>query len=968
MKISKNLSIRFIAFTFALFLVIESPFPAQADAGKKKNRSLGQLVIEPQNIKSKPSVRPKFGKHLKRVFDDYQSFKKSGVPKGKARFKAHNHSIRISDSYVAIDAIAVNDPEALKKELEGLGLKSAAVFGKVVSGLFPMSAIDKMSQSSHLNFARSAMAVNNVGAVTSQGDAAIKADIARQDFGVDGTGVTVGVLSDSYDCLAGAAADIASGDLPLGVNVLDDSACPGIDEGRAMLQIVHDAAPGASLAFNTAFLGTANFAQGIINLANANSQVIVDDVIYFAEPMFQDGIIAQAVDTVKGNGVAYFSSAGNQSRKSYEDSFRGGQEIRIGSETFEAHDFNPGSGADIFQQIRISRGGTVLLSLQWDSPAASAGGSGSPNDVDIYLTDDPPTRVLASSTDSNIGLDPVEVLSYQNKGRSKNFNLLIVNAGGANPGKIKYVRFGNAAINEYDTQSSTSYGHANAVGAEAVGAAYWQDTPAFGTNPPQLESFSSVGGTPILFDVSGNRLPSPEIRFKPNVVGPDGGSTTFFYSSDSDGDGFPDFFGTSASAPHVAGVAALMLQANPSLQPLDIFSAMESTAVDMDDPGTSGFDTGVDFATGYGLVQADAAIASVSVPECNVHVDPLALNFGNQNVGTTQSLSVNLSNTGRADCNVTALSLTGSNDFQFASTPPATLVLTPGDSLVVNLDYTASEEGPDSGSLTINSDDPNQGTIDVSLNGSGVIVRNADLSIVKTDSADPVTEGDNITYQITVTNHGPDDATGVIMQDTLPPEVTLVFSPGCSETGQLVTCNLPDLPLGGQAILDIVVTADSAGTITNEASVSANEADPVPGNNTTAESTQVDGSPEPSLADLSIRKDADQSRSRVGSTLVYTITVTNNGPADSTGIVIVDTLPSSVSFNSASNECSSDGSSNGGVVTCSIDSIVNGSAKSVNISVTLNSKGRIENSVTVSGNEQDPDPSNNQATRRTRVR
>ncbi len=88
--------------------------------------------------------------------------------------------------------------------------------------------------------------------------------------------------------------------------MLDDSACPGTDEGRAMLQIVHDVAPGASLAFNTAFLGTANFAQGIVNLANSGSKVIVDDVIYFAEPMFQDGIIAQAVDTVKGNGVAYF--------------------------------------------------------------------------------------------------------------------------------------------------------------------------------------------------------------------------------------------------------------------------------------------------------------------------------------------------------------------------------------------------------------------------------------------------------------------------------------------------------------------------------------------------------------------------------------------------------------------------------------------------------------------------------------
>jgi hypothetical protein len=81
--------------------------------------------------------------------------------------------------------------------------------------------------------------------------------------------------------------------------VLDDSACPtAIDEGRAMMQLITDLAPGADQAFHTAFGGQAAFAQGILDLANAGCRIIVDDILYLAEPMFQDGIIAQTVNAV----------------------------------------------------------------------------------------------------------------------------------------------------------------------------------------------------------------------------------------------------------------------------------------------------------------------------------------------------------------------------------------------------------------------------------------------------------------------------------------------------------------------------------------------------------------------------------------------------------------------------------------------------------------------------------------------
>src|SRR5262249_33345012 len=177
-------------------------------------------------------------------------------------------------------------------------------------------------------------------------------------------------------------------------------------------------------------------------------------------------------------------------------------------------------------------------------------------------------------------------------------NLMIVNHSGPNPSLIKYVNFIRAGtaltINEFATNSSTIFGHANAVGAEAVGAAAYFNTPQFGVSPPVLNSFSSSGATPILFDLAGNRLSTPDPRAnKPEIVAPDGVATTV--------PGFANFFGTSAAAPHAAGVAALLLQNKPTLTPAQIYKTLENTAIDMGPPG---FDNN----SGFGLIQADAAL------------------------------------------------------------------------------------------------------------------------------------------------------------------------------------------------------------------------------------------------------------------------------------------------------------------------------------------------------------------------
>ena len=130
-----------------------------------------------------------------------------------------------------------------------------------------------------------------------------------------------------------------------------------------------------------------------------------------------------------------------------------------------------------------------------------------------------------------------------------------------------------------------------------------------------LQFFSSVGGVPILFDKFGNRTDEPEIRNKPNFLGPDSVLATFYTKGP-----MGLYYGTPCNSGHVAGVAALMSQLNggpKSLKPQDICGILERTAIDMNDNSTVDFDSGFDFSTGYGFVNASAALdvtASITAP------------------------------------------------------------------------------------------------------------------------------------------------------------------------------------------------------------------------------------------------------------------------------------------------------------------------------------------------------------------
>jgi len=556
--------------------------------------------------------------------------------------------MQIKGDKVVVDVTAKDDIATAKAELKKAGATIISVYGRMISALAPIATLPQLEGSASIRYTRPAYrplhAVKPVPMVISQGDTAQLSYLARKKGHIEGKGVKVGVLSDSYDNLHGAATGVAHGELPgpgnpqnfkTPVQVLSDLDSGGTDEGRAMMEIVHDVAPAASLAFHTANNGQADFANGILKLANAGCQVIADDVFYYAEPFFQDGIIAQAVDQAKQQGVAYFSAAGNNSIRSYTSDYRPTTISPFGPTAGTAHNFAaPGDPVRILQPIYIPPGGTMITSFQWDQSSFSASGVGAQTDFDIYLLNSMGEIMAVGGADNIAGGDPIEVFGFTNNTTDPTFYLAIVKYKGPDVSVLKYILYGDALF--YLTNpaipgilSPTLVGHTKADGAISTGAAFWLQTPAYGADTPVVESFSSVGGVPNYFDTHGNRI-APLIRKKPEIVAPDGGNTSFFDPFGNgdipqDKDTFPNFFGTSAATPHAAGVAALMIDAQKknTLTPSQIKGILSMNTWDMDDPNTPGFDKGFDFATGNGLIRATDAVDQVRFP--NLYIKDLDL-------------------------------------------------------------------------------------------------------------------------------------------------------------------------------------------------------------------------------------------------------------------------------------------------------------------------------------------------------
>ena len=461
-----------------------------------------------------------------------------------------------------------------------------------------------------------------IGSVTSEADVTHKAALARSVFGINGAGVKIGVISDG---VGGMATSQASGDLPAVVTVLPGQAGTG-SEGTAMLELIHDLAPGAQLYFATAVTSQTSFAQNILDLRAAGCDIIVDDISYLREAVFQDDNVSQAVNTVTASGALYFSSAGNSGNKNdntsgaWEGDFFDAGTGTVGTVVLPGgtvHDFGGGTLSNIITA-------TATPFLKWSDPLLT-----SANDYDLFILDNAATTVLASSTNIQDGIggndNPLEFVGSQAVGRRI---VIFKKTAAAVRGLHLNTNRGRITVNT----SGVVFGHNAAGSAYSVAA-----TPAIAPGPfpgvftaaNSVETFSSDGPRRMFYNPNGSPITPGNFLFgtaggtllqKPDITAADGTVTTT--------PGFNPFYGTSAAAPHAAAIAALIKSKLPALTPAQIRTALISSAIDIETPGT-------DRDAGAGIIMAYEALLAAGA----------VINSSDISLGTVTAIEGTYSNT-----------------------------------------------------------------------------------------------------------------------------------------------------------------------------------------------------------------------------------------------------------------------------------------------------------------------------------
>jgi hypothetical protein len=481
---------------------------------------------------------------------------------------------------------------------------------------------------------------NAQGSVATEGEAVVKADAARQAFGVTGSGIRVGVISDGIATIALAT---QTGNLPPTQLVRNESGLligttggvtgrsfradgsleglPGIPagEGTALLEIVHDVAPGAELHF-AAISTDVEFVNAVKWLAeeaggpNARRgtpggvDIIVNDFSFLdLGPLDGGSPPSLAATAAAEQGVAFFTSAGNSAREHYRGVFADPD-----GNTF--HNFAEGDEAI---RVTVPALGSLHVVLQWDDPW-----TGSSNDYDVRLFDAPGTPLSAfGGTTRQTGAEPpIEVLSFVNGTTARVVDVRIENvAGRAAPRTLNVFVVGTATPIDHNVPAGSVAPPADARGAITVGAVR-------ASAPTVIEGFSAQG-------------PTLDGRLKPELVAPDAVSTTVF--------GTRGFVGTSAAAPHAAAVGALLLSLNPRLAPDQLQRALEVTAADLGE-------SGADNVFGFGLVNA---LAALGVPQVDLRLNAASYRTGDALILDTLVKSGSALN--RGDAYLVALIPTG---------------------------------------------------------------------------------------------------------------------------------------------------------------------------------------------------------------------------------------------------------------------------------------------------------------------
>jgi hypothetical protein len=585
-----------------LFFVFSCVFAHAQDAPKPNDETVKQLQAIQAEKANRSAVQNKISSGLLGAIKS-----KTGQPivEGAPNLKAMTHALQ--NGQVSVDIKGDVTP-ALQSFIESQG-------GQVIVNLpdlhamtakVPLEKVEALAGRPEVkSIEATPPAMHNQSTPKLQnleGDTAHAAAKARAQFNTNGAGVKVCVISDSVDFLADA---IAKGSLG-NVDVLPGAKGSGAGEGTAMLEIIHRIAPGATLGFATGDGGPNVMALNIVKLADAGCKIIVDDLSYANESPFQDGVIAQAVNTVSGRGVLYFSSAANSGNQinnqsgTWEGDFVADPvPIPIGDKIGHLHLFAPGINANVV----TSPSEWGQADLFWNDPLGDSTGADpnrKRNEYDLYVVDAQGNIVSSGNTSMQGTQDPHQTVTIE-----VGQKLWIFQAPGAEP-RFLHLDTNRGRLQVGTTGSTHGHNASGAANAFTVASISAQSvTQPFGGGASiHVDDWSSDGPRRIFYTPAGTPITTGNLTHagglllqKPDIAAADCVTT--------DVPNFAPFCGTSAAAPHAAAIAALLMSHRPDLTPAQIREALTTTSLDIETPGW-------DSASGHGIVMPAPALAKIS--------------------------------------------------------------------------------------------------------------------------------------------------------------------------------------------------------------------------------------------------------------------------------------------------------------------------------------------------------------------